>query len=96
MGVRRVSAFARAAAFQADRAEVSPAQLRAAAEVLAAIAGVDLGPLERAATADPDGNPILAMTDTQQEAWATYLYALETRDRAAGWADTLMQASLRR
>jgi cell division septation protein DedD len=94
--VWRVSAFARAAAFQADRAEVSPAQLRAAAEVLDAIARVDLGPLEQAATADPDGNPVLAMADTQQEAWATYLHAMETRDRAAAWAEMLMQASLRR
>lgn len=73
-----------------------PAQLRAASEVLDAIARVDLGPLERAATADPNGNPVLAMTDIQQEAWATYLYAMETRDRAAAWAETLMQASLRR
>lgn len=95
--VRSVSVFERATAFQLDHADVSAAQLLAAAEVLEAIANVDLGPLEKAATTTLDGDPITAVvTASEQEAWATYSHALQTRDRAAAWAETLRRGSLRR
>jgi len=92
---RYVSSWERATAFQADAAAVSASQLRAAADVLHAIADVDLRQLERAMTCDALGNPI---TDTseKQDAWAIYVEAMDVRDRAHGWTRVLIEAAERR
>lgn len=92
---RYVSSWDRATKFQTDTADLSADQLRAAADVLEAIASVDLRPLERAMTCDSMGNPITT-TPEQQQAWSTYVQAMDVADRARGWARALVEAAERR
>lgn len=95
VGERYISSWDRATTFQADAAAVTVDQLRAAADVLAAIADVDLRPLERAMTCDAAGNPS-RRTPEQQQAWSTYVEAMDVRDRADSWARVLNAAVSRR
>lgn len=92
---RYISSTERATTFQTDAAAVTADQLRAAADVFAAIADVDLRPLERAMTTDAMGNPI-RRTEEQQVAWSTYVEAMDVRDRADEWARFLRAAADRR
>lgn len=93
--IRYVSSNERATTFQTDAANVTAEQLRAAADVMRAIADVNLRPLERAMTTDSSGNPI-RVTDEQQIAWSTYAEAMDVRDRAYAWARDLDAAAGRR
>ncbi|WP_435528079.1 hypothetical protein [Microbacterium aurantiacum] len=90
-----VSSWKRATTFQTDAAAVSVAQLRATADVMRAIADVDLAPLRGAMTTDSLGNPI---TDTQEQttAWSTATEAEDVSDRAREWARVLQAAADRR
>lgn len=91
---RKPTSPERAARFMDAAAGLTVAEILAAADVLRAIADVDLGPLERAMTCDGYGNPIRD-TEEQRDAWATYCAAVERRDRAIGWVLELGDAAHR-